>query len=284
MKIKVFLKNHWQVVLFSSLALVIILVGIFAPQLAPKDSFAANMLDSLHPPSDTYPLGTDKLGRDLLSRIIYATRLSLFMALLLVALIFFIGTSLGVLAGYFGGLLDKVIMRLADMMISFPGLILAIAIAGILGPSHKNAVLAITAVSWPKYARFSRALVLQLKDRVFVEAARLNGGSSMHILWVHILPNMIEAMIVTAATDIGAMILELSALSFLGFGAKAPRPEWGVMLNEGRQYLAKAPWLMLYPGIAILVVVVVFNLLGDAIRDELDPYQEKNGGREGYDL
>ena len=186
-----------------------------------------------------------------------------------------VGTFLGVLAGYFGGITDEIIMRIADMMISFPGMVLAIAIAGLLGPSMLNAVVAISAVTWTKYARLSRSLVLKIKNSVYIEAAKVTGTKTGRILLRYVLPNMIATMAVTAATDIGSMMLELAGLSFLGFGATAPTPEWGLMLNEGRAYIAKAPWLMIYPGLAIVIVVVVFNMLGDSLRDILDPRQKQ---------
>ena len=196
------------------------------------------------------------------------------MTLSLVAVVFVVGTSLGVISGFFGGAVDEIIMRISDMMISFPGLVLAIAIAGLLGPNMVNAVLAIAAVSWTKYARLSRSLVIKVKNSVFIEAAVLSGTKTHNIILRHILPNIISTMIITAASDIGTMMLELASLSFLGFGAQAPTPEWGLMLNEGRAYISKAPWLMIYPGIAIVIVVVVFNMLGDSIRDILDPRQD----------
>lgn len=274
MKKKNFFLEHKQFTIFFILALAIAGVAIFAPWIAPKDPLEAVMTDSLKAPCKEYPLGADKLGRDLLSRVIYGTRTSLVYTLILVATIFVTGTVLGIIAGYFGGWIDQIIMRVADMMISFPGMILAIAIAGMLGASLRNGVIAITAVSWPKYARLARSMVLKLKQNLYVEAAVVNGTSTAKILWRHILPNMLTTMTVTAAADMGTMMLELASLSFLGFGAVAPTPEWGLMLNEGRTYMAKAPWLMIAPGIAIVIVVVVFNMLGDSIRDILDPRQE----------
>lgn len=274
MKVLKFFKENKQFTLFFILAMLIVCVAIFAPWIAPKDPYEAVMLDSLKAPGGEYICGTDKLGRDILSRVIFGTRTSLVMTLILVAVIFVVGTFLGVLAGYFGGIVDAVIMRIADMMISFPGLVLAIAIAGMLGPNLVNAVIAISAVSWTKYARLARSMVLKLRKNLYIEAAVVNGTKTSKILWRHILPNMITQMIVTAAADIGTMMLELASLSFLGFGATAPTPEWGLMLNEGRTYMAKAPWLMIYPGIAIVIVVIVFNMLGDSIRDILDPRQE----------
>ena len=274
MKKKNFFLAHKQFTLFFILALAVVGVAVFAPWVAPKDPLEAVMLDSLKAPCAEYPLGADKLGRDILSRVIFGTRTSLVSTLILVATIFVVGTILGIIAGYFGGWIDQVIMRIADMMISFPGMILAIAIAGMLGPSLQNGVIAITAVSWTKYARLARSMVLKVKRNLYVEAAVVNGTSTLKILWKHILPNMLTTMTVTAAADMGTMMLELASLSFLGFGAVAPTPKWGLMLNEGRTYMAKAPWLMIAPGIAIVIVVIIFNMLGDSIRDILDPRQE----------
>jgi peptide/nickel transport system permease protein len=274
MKAWKFIKEHKQFTIFSFLAAGVVLIAVFAPWIAPKDPLEAVMNDSLCPPGETYICGSDKLGRDVLSRVIYGTRTSLAMTLCVVAFIFIVGTALGILAGYFGGIIDEIIMRFADMMISFPGLVLAIAIAGLLGPNVVNAVIAISVVSWTKYARLARSLVLRIRKNLYIEAAVLTGTKTPKILLSYVLPNMIPSMIVTAASDIGTMMLELASLSFLGFGATAPTPEWGLMLNEGRTYLARAPWLMIYPGIAIIIVVIIFNMLGDSIRDLLDPRQE----------
>ncbi len=274
MKIIKFMKTHKQFTFFLILTIIIVLIAFFAKSIAPKDPLAAVMSKPLKAPDNINLLGTDILGRDILSRIIYGTRYSLFMTLALVAVVFVIGTLMGLIAGYFGGIVDMVIMRLADMMVSFPGLILAIAIAGLLGPSMTNAIIAISAVTWTKYARLSRSMVLKIKKELYVEAAKLTGSTDRHILAKYILPNMFTLMLVTAISDIGALMLEIAALSFLGFGAQPPTPEWGAMLNEGRTYLAKAPWLMLYPGIAIVIVVVTFNMLGDSIKDLIDIKEE----------
>lgn len=274
MKVIKFLKTHKQFTVFSFLAVLIVLTAVFAPVIAPRDPLYAVMNDSLKAPCAEYICGADKLGRDVLSRVIFGTRSSLTMTLSLVAVVFVVGTSLGVISGFFGGAVDEIIMRISDMMISFPGLVLAIAIAGLLGPNMVNAVLAIATVSWTKYARLSRSLVIKVKNSVFIEAAVLSGTKTHNIILRHVLPNIISTMIITAASDIGTMMLELASLSFLGFGAQAPTPEWGLMLNEGRAYISKAPWLMIYPGIAIVIVVVVFNMLGDSIRDILDPKHE----------
>lgn len=255
----------------SVLVLVLIAIAFAAPVLAPYDPTYAAMKDAFLEPGAQHLFGTDKLGRDCFSRVLYGARASLTGVLVLVASVFVVGTTMGVVSGYFGGKVDMVIMRISDMMISFPGMILAIAIAGIMGGSLVNAVFALTIVSWTKYARLSRSMVLKVKRRDFVEAAIVNGGTSPHILWVHILPNILPMMVITAAADIGALMMELAGLSFLGFGSQPPAPEWGLMLNEGRQQLQTAPWLMFFPGLAIFVTVVVFNLWGDNLRDVLDP-------------
>lgn len=258
----------------SCLVFLLLAVTLLAPVIAPYDPLEAIMRNANAAPSAEHLFGTDKLGRDVFSRILYGASYSLSSVVGLVALIFVVGTTLGVIAGYSGGIVDTVIMRIADMMISFPGVILAIAIAGILGGSLFNAMVALLCVTWTKYARLSRSMVLKIKKHDFVSAAIVSGGSSIHILWVHILPNILPLMIITAAADIGAMMMELAGLSFLGFGSQPPAPEWGLMLNEGRQQLQTAPWLMIFPGLAIFITVVIFNLWGDSLRDVLDPRQD----------
>ncbi|MGN0294135.1 MAG: nickel transporter permease [Lachnospiraceae bacterium] len=275
MKKKNFLRKYPTFAFFLFLAVLIILAAVFAPIVTRGVSpTEGNLMDAVLPPSKEHIFGTDKLGRDIFTRVIYGARTSLTSAFTVVAIIFSAGTLLGILAGYFGGLVDTVIMRISDMMIAFPGLVLAIAIAGILGPSVKNAIIAISLVSWTKYARLARSLVLKIRNRDFVAAAIVTGSKTPYMLWKYMLPNTITTLIITAATDIGSMMLELASLSFLGFGAKAPTPEWGLMLNEGRAYMQSAPWLMVFPGLAIFVVVVVFNMLGDSLRDILDPRDE----------
>lgn len=269
------LKTNRAFVVSSFFVLLLIAVALAAPLIAPYDPLEAVMQNAYLPPSAEHLFGTDKLGRDNFSRILYGASYSLSSVLLLVTIIFAVGTTLGVLAGYYGGKVDIVIMRISDMMISFPGMILAIAVAGILGGSLINAIIALTIVTWTKYARLARSMVLKIKKRDFVEAAIVNGGTSTHILWKHILPNILPLMVITAASDIGAMMMELAGLSFLGFGSQPPAPEWGLMLDEGRQQLQTAPWLMIFPGLAIFVTVVIFNLWGDALRDVLDPRQEE---------
>ena len=262
-------------VIFGIFAILICLVAVFAPQICGDvDPAAGDLTQAIMPPSAEHRFGTDKMGRDIFARVIYGARSSLSSTLILVALILVIGTILGIISGYFGGWVDAVIMRIADMMIAFPGLVLAIAVAGILGPSMRNAVIAIALVSWPKYARLARSLVMKIRHTDFVAAATVTGSRTGYMLWKYMLPNTITTLVITAATDIGTMMMELAALSFLGFGAQPPTPEWGKMLNDGRTLIQTAPWTMIYPGLAIFITVVVFNMLGDALRDILDPKSE----------
>ena len=265
--------KNTQLKIFLALAIIVVLIAIFAPFIVPNDPFK-QLAPSLQRPSKQYIFGTDQLGRDLFSRVIYGSRYSIFMTLTLMFIIFAVGTILGVLAGYFGGIVDTVIMRLGDMMIAFPGLILAIAIAGLLNPSVKNSIIAIAAVTWTKYARLARSMVLKIKQELYVEAAKITGSRDYSIIFKYIIPNMITTMIVTAVSDMGTLMLEIAALSFLGFGAQPPTPEWGAMLNEGRATLSRAPWMMMYPGLAIVIVVIIFNMLGDSVRDLVDVKSE----------
>ena len=275
MKIKNFVVKNKSFCFFAFLALLIILAAIFAPVItggvSPSEAVLA---DALQPPSAEHIFGTDKLGRDIFTRVIYGARTSLVSAFSVVIIIFVLGTVLGVLAGYFGGWVDAVIMRIADLMVSFPGMVFAMAIAGVMGASIRNAVIAVSLVSWTKYARLARSLVLKIRNQDYVAAAVVTGSRTPYILRKYMIPNVIPTLVITAATDIGGMMLELAGLAFLGFGAKAPAPEWGLMLNEGRQFIQNASWMMIFPGAAIFIVVVVFNLLGDALRDVLDPKDE----------
>ncbi len=262
-------------ILFGILALIIILIAIFAPVLSGGiDPTEGNLKDAIMPPDAQHICGTDKMGRDIYARVLYGARISLVSTFILVAVVFVVGTALGVLAGYFGGWVDAVIMRIADMMIAFPGLVLAIAVAGMLGASMRNAIIAIALVTWPKYARMARSLVLKVRHTDYVYAAIVTGSSTWRMLWKYMLPNTVTTLVITAATDIGGMMMELAALSFLGFGAQPPAAEWGSMLNEGRDFMQSAPWMMVYPGLAIFATVVVFNMLGDYLRDILDPREE----------
>ncbi len=273
-KKNMFLQNKTFVV-FPILALLIILTAIFAPLVTGgADPLKGSLADALLPPSKEHIFGTDKMGRDIFTRVIYGARSSLSATFGVVILIFLVGSFMGIISGYFGGWIDSVIMRVADMMVAFPGLVLALAVAGIMGASIKNAIIAIVIVSWTKYARLARSLVLKIRDCDYVSAAIVTGSKTPYMLLRYMLPNVIPTLIITAATDIGSMMLELASMSFLGFGSKPPAPEWGYMLNEGRAYMQTAPWLMIFPGLAIFIVVIVFNMLGDSVRDILDPKNE----------
>lgn len=268
-----FVSKNKKVVFFSMLVFVILLIAIFAPYIAPYSLEDTELVNALKAPSKTHIFGTDNLGKDIFSSVIYGTRVSVFSTLALVFLVFSVGSLLGVIAGYFEGKVDDFIMRLADIMMSFPGMVLAIAVAGIMGANMVNAILAVSIVTWPKYARLARSFVLKSKNNDYVLSAIVSGCKNKDILSKYMLPNVLPNLIVTATTDIGGMMLELAALSFLGFGARPPIAEWGLMLSNGRAYMAEAPWMMFFPGMAIFIVVVIFNMLGDSLRDALDSRQ-----------
>jgi peptide/nickel transport system permease protein len=247
------------------------LAALAAPWLAPADPAAVQPAAALQPPSPAHPLGTDNLGRDLLSRLLYGARPSLLTAAVASFLTMTIGVLVGTISGYCGGRIDNVTMRVVDVLLAFPSLILALAITGILGPGLLHVMIGMVSVWWVGYARIVRGMVLSIKERQFVEAARALGASTPRVLYRHILPNVIPPVIVLATLDLGGLVLAISGLNFLGLGVQPPAPEWGAMLNEGRPFLMTAPQLMLYPGLAISLVVIGFNLLGDALRDALDP-------------
>ncbi|MDQ7093794.1 ABC transporter permease subunit [Desulfosporosinus sp. PR] len=271
MEIKLFCIKNKSFVFLMVLALTLVAVSLLAPYLAPNDPLKSNLTHTLQGRSAQFPLGTDQLGRCLLSRLLYGARTSIKLTFCLVAIIFTVGTVIGTMAGYIGNRVDTLIMRISDVFLAFPGLVFAIAIAGVLGASLMNVVIALAAVSWPKYTRVSRGLVMVDKEKEYVLAAKLGGAKQYQIILKYILPNIIPALIVMAAMDIGVMMLEISALSFLGLGAQPPTPEWGYMLSEGRNNMQTDPGLMIYPGAAIFITVVIFNLLSDGLRDILDP-------------
>ncbi len=249
----------------------LVLTGIFGPFLAPYDPTAIVPLDRLQPPSLEHLLGTDELGRDVFSRIIIGARISLEIGISIVFLSSFIGTAIGLVSGYFGGMVDHVLMRLTDIFISLPTLILAIAMTAALGPSLPNAVLAMVIVWWPIYARLVRGEVLAVKRRDFIKAMKVVGANPARIIICHVLPNTIDTVVVRASIDFGNAVMFCASLSFIGLGAQPPTPEWGAMVTSGRDYLRDAWWLVTFSGLAIFVTVMGFNLLGDGIRDFLDP-------------
>ncbi len=263
-----------QFVIFLIFVLSIVSIAIFAPYIATHNPNESILTEATKAPSSDNLFGTDRMGRDLFSRVIYGTRTSLYSTLILVLSVLVLGGVLGIVSGYLGGIVDIIIMRFADMMVSFPGMALAIAIAGVMGPSITNAVIAITMVSWTKYARLARSLVLKIKHEDYIKAAFMSGTRTHNILLRYMLPSVLPTLIITAATDMGGMMLELAGFSFLGLGAQSTSIEWGYMLNEGRAYMQSASWLMIYPGLAIFITVVAFNLLGDSLRDLLDPQSE----------
>lgn len=266
----------------SLLALIILvllaLIAILAPYIAPyPEDFAdaAHMSESLLPPSAQHWMGTDELGRDIFSRVLYGARVSLRAALCAVGLSLVIGIPLGAIAGSFGGWVDNVIMRITDVFLSFPPLLLAIAMVALMGSSLNNAVLAISLSWWPWYTRLVRGQAISVKERKFVQAAETIGTSRMKIIFKHIIPNCISPVIVQASMDIGGVILTVASLSFLGLGAQLPTPEWGLMISTGRRFFPDSWWYCIFPGLAIFITVLCFNLLGDAIREILDPKTRK---------
>ncbi|MCF8002302.1 MAG: ABC transporter permease [Halanaerobiales bacterium] len=249
----------------------LILVAIFAPYIAPHDPLQQNIIMRYKPPSSTYLLGTDEMGRDILSRIIYGSRISLQVGLFSIGIALVTGVFLGLLAGYYGGILDMVIMRIMDIMLAFPAILLAIAIVAILGPQLKNAMLAIGIINIPRFARIIRSSTISIKESEYIAAARMMGANDLRIIFYHLLPNAMAPLIVQTTLSIATAILEAAALSFLGLGAQPPTPEWGAMLSDARSSLQKAPWVATFPGLAIIFGVLGFNLLGDGLRDALDP-------------
>src|SRR3989304_5682061 len=241
----------------AGLALILIfgLSALFARALAPMDPLTQKLSQRLQPPSSAHWLGTDQLGRDVLSRLLFGARISLTVGVVVVSTAGTFGTLVGLIAGYTRGLADEALMRVTDVFLAFPALILAMAIAGALGPSLNNAMIAIAVVTWPVYARLVRAQVLSLREREFVESARSLGASTSRILWRPILPNPLAPLLVQASFDMGGAILSAAGLSFIGFGAQPPTPEWGVMISEGRKFISTQPWLPLFPGPAILLPV-----------------------------
>ncbi len=255
----------------------LVVTAVFAPQVAPHNPTRERLIDRLLPPAWAedgdwqYTLGTDHLGRDLLSRIIYGSRVSLVVGFTAVVIGGVLGTALGVIAGFFGGPSDEIIMALADMQLAFPTILLAIAIIAVLGPSFSNLVFVIGVSGWVTYARVARGQVLSLREKEFVEAIRAQGGSRLRIIWRHILPNTLAPLIVVATLDLARTIILESTLSFLALGIQPPTPSWGGMLSDGREYLLSAWWIATFPGLALMLTALSFNRLGDWLRDRTDP-------------
>jgi len=267
-------RRDWLGMLSLVLIVVFVLGAVFAPYLTPypeEGRGEPNLVNKFLPPGREHPLGTDYLGRDVLARILFGGRSSLGIGFLVVIIAVAIGTPLGAIAGYFGGWLDEVIMRITDMWLSFPPLLLAIAIAAALGPSLTNSMIAIAITWWPWYTRLVRAQTVTLRERYFIEAARAMGVDRMTIVFRHILPNVATPVMVQGTMDIGSAILTGAAMSFIGLGAQPPIADWGEMISKGRIYIMGQPWYGTFPGLAIFLVTLAFNLMGDTVREVADP-------------
>ncbi len=251
----------------------LVVLAAFAPDLAPHSPYAQDLARRLEPPSIDFLLGTDHFGRDLLSRVLYGTRTTLIVILLVAALSAPLGLVLGSIAGYFGGWLDWALMRLTDVFLAFPKLVLALALVAALGPGLENAIAAIALTAWPPYARVARAETLSLRERDFVNAARMAGAGPWRIVLRHLLPLCVPSVVVRATLDMAGVILIAAGLGFLGLGAQPPSAEWGAMIADGRRFVLDQWWVAAMPGLAILIVSLGFNLLGDGLRDALDPGQ-----------
>ena len=248
-----------------------LVLAALAPVLAPYDPLEQALYNRLSPPSLSHPFGTDDFGRDILSRVIYGSRISLRIGVVAVVIALVIGAAIGLVAGYWGGVLDQVLMRAMDLLLAFPSILLAIGIVAVLGPGLENAMLAIGIVAVPQYARLVRASALSVREMDYVQAARALGAGDMRILFVAVLPNCLTPLIVQATLGLATAILDAAGLSFLGLGAQPPTPEWGAMLSQGRELIMRAPWVLTFPGLAIFGMVLAFNLFGDGLRDALDP-------------
>ena len=257
--------------LFAALAAALLLVTIFAKYICPYDPYAQDLTQAMQPPSAAHLMGTDTYGRDMLSRVLIGAQTSISSTFALVAIISVFGTVVGILCGYYGGVVDSVMMRISDVCLAFPGLVFAMAVAAILDGGVRNAVIALALISWPKYSRIARGQMLSMKSLPYMHASQMAGDSVLQMIFRHVLPNIAGPVLVTSMLDIGTMMMEIAGLSFLGLGAQPPVAEWGSMMSSGRSMLQTYPWIVLSPGLAIFVSVVIFNLLGDTIRDYMDP-------------
>lgn len=258
--------------LYAGTAILLLLTAaaLFAPVVAPYDPLAQNLDQDLIPRSSEHWLGTDKLGRDILSRIIYGGRISLLVGITTVALSLAIGIVIGSLSGYFGGWIDQMLMRLVDILMAFPGILLAIAFTAVLGPGLDHVILALCLIGWTSYARLVRGEILSLRERDFIQAARSLGCRPKRIILRHLLPNLLPPLLIQSTFGLAAAIVAEGSLSFLGLGVEPPTPSWGAMLNDGRQFLLVAPHLTTYPGLGLMITVLALNLIGDALQDRLD--------------
>lgn len=268
--------NNLGLFLSAGILIFFILAALFAGYIAPHDPEKANLELRLKEPCREYPFGTDHLGRCILSRIIFGARVSLLVGLLVVSSSFILGLAIGTLSGYYGGWLDEMVMRIVDAFLAFPSLLLALGIAGLFGAGFMNLVIALITVDWAGYARLARGSVMTVKEQDYIKAAKGLGAGDMHVILRHVIPNIISPLIVMATIGMGYVILSAAGLSFLGFGVQPPTPEWGSMLSEGKTYIRSVPYIMIFPGIAIMLTVMAFNYLGDELRDLLDPREKKD--------
>ena len=260
-----------KLIVFAGLAAALLLITIFAKNICPYDPYAQDLTQAMQPPSAAHLMGTDTYGRDMLSRVLIGAQTSISSTFALVAIITVVGTVVGIFCGYYGGIVDSVMMRISDVCLAFPGLVFAMAVAAILDGGVRNAVIALALISWPKYSRIARGQTLSIKNLPYMQASQLAGDSVLQMIFRHVLPNIAGPILVTSMLDIGTMMMEIAGLSFLGLGAQPPVAEWGSMMSSGRSMLQTYPWIGLSPGLAIFVSVVIFNLLGDTIRDYMDP-------------
>ena len=268
-------KNHIKGKLYFLifLTLLLLLMAAFAKYICPYDPYVQDLLQAQKPPSLANIMGTDRYGRDMFSRVLVGSTTSIYATLLLVCIVTVAGTVIGMVCGWIGGLADTIMMRISDLFLAFPSLVFALAVAGVLGGGIQNAVIALAVIGWPKYARLARGLTLTQKDMPYLMAVRLSGSGTCKIIFKHILPNIFGSILITSVLDIGTMMMELAGLSFLGLGVQPPMAEWGSMINDGRSMLQISPWMVLAPGLAIFITVMIFNLLGDTLRDYMDPKQ-----------
>ena len=271
--------HNRQFMILLVLAIALILIAVFADKVAPHDPLATNFDQSMVAHSAEYPMGTDQIGRCILSRLIYGGRTSMLIVFRVIAAVSVIGITLGVLAGYLGGWVDLIITRFTDMVMAIPSTVFVIALVSVLNPSLHHTVLAMALVGWTEYCRITRALVLSVRENNYVDEARMGGLSELQVIWRVILPNVFPYLLVNITQDIGSYLLTLGGLSLLGLSSQPPTPEWGFMLSEGRKFITAAPWLIFWPGAVIVLHVVIFNLLGDSLRDILDPRYESKKKR-----
>ncbi len=264
-------RKNYILYIGAGLSLILVFLTLAAPWLEPCDPTKMELSQKFMAPCREFIFGTDHLGRDIFSRILEGSRVSLSVAVLVVVCSALVGILLGMISGYAGGVVDMVIMRIVDVLLAFPAMIFALALSTMIGTGQMNLIIAITCIQWTRYARIARGEALMLKNAEYIEAARSIGNNTVQVLFKYVFPNIISKILIMASMDIGSIILYCASLSFLGLGAQPPSPDWGVMISEGKDYLQYAPWLTIFPGLAIAVSALAFNMLGDGLRDRLDP-------------